>query len=175
MKKYGLAMIVAFVSSVVTSVVMNYQMAKDCRLAYNATNALVEKNNTKKQSHCHSSEKNIFQPFEPDISSTLNFSKAEFTELGKDLPKILKAARMKLITNPDGEILGAQITNISPKGLAANWPIKEGDLLVGINDLKVNSAQALVQSFQLLRDRESNKFYLLRNKKKVVITVLTSG
>jgi len=77
--------------------------------------------------------------------------------------KVEKRAFLGVATDTDEK--GAKITNVSEKSAAEKADLQEGDVIIKINDTKIEGAQSLISTISALNPKEEVTISFIRGKK----------
>ncbi len=83
--------------------------------------------------------------------------------------RVLTDARMlPNIVNNKQE--GFRVSEVKPNGVYSKLGLKNGDVLLKINDLELNSPDSGIQAFSTLKGMDQIKLFLIRDEKKITLT-----
>ncbi len=87
----------------------------------------------------------------------------------KNPQRILTDARMlPNIVNNKQE--GFRVSEVKPNGVYGKLGLKNGDVLLKINDLELNSPDSGIQAFSTLKGMDQIKLFLIRDEKRIALT-----
>ena len=95
----------------------------------------------------------VNQPFIEISSDTRIMNKAAVSNKVPDINTALQQA-IPIPHIQNGKVVGLKVTNIKNKSLAAQAGIKEGDIIVSINDQKINSMRVALDILHQIYNQE---------------------